>query len=36
VLGVANALKAFRSHGSTAPQEVEKQLAWWRGRFGTK
>ena len=30
VLGVANALKAFRSHGSTAPAEVAKQLAWWR------
>ncbi len=30
VLGVANALRAFRSHGSTAPVEVERQLAWWR------
>ena len=27
VLGVANAVKAFRSYGSTAPAEVEKQLA---------
>src|SRR5262249_38093715 len=26
VLGVANAVKAFRSYGSTAPAEVEKQL----------
>ena len=26
VLGVANAIKAFRSYGSTAPAEVEKQL----------
>jgi len=30
-LGVANAVGAFRSHGSTAPAEVEKQLARWRG-----
>jgi argininosuccinate lyase len=29
VLGVANALAAFRSPGSTAPAEVEKQLARW-------
>ncbi|HLW64448.1 MAG TPA: argininosuccinate lyase [Gemmataceae bacterium] len=33
VLGVANALKAFRSYGSTAPPEVEKQLARWRGQL---
>jgi argininosuccinate lyase len=33
VLGVANALKAFRSHGSTAPAEVEKQLEAWRRRL---
>jgi argininosuccinate lyase len=30
VLGVANALKAFRSAGSTSPAEVEKQLDRWR------
>ena len=30
VLGVANALKAFRSRGSTAPAEVEQQLTWWQ------
>ena len=30
VLGVANALNAFRSAGSTAPSEVRRQLAWWR------
>jgi argininosuccinate lyase len=30
VLGVANALNAFRSAGSTAPAEVRRQLAWWR------
>ncbi len=28
-LGVANAVKAFRSYGSTAPAEVEKQLTRW-------
>ncbi len=33
-LGVANAVKAFRSYGSTAPAEVEKQLAGWKGRLG--
>ena len=30
VLGVGNALKAFRSYGSTAPAEVERQLQWWK------
>ena len=29
-LGVANAVAAFRSYGSTAPDEVEKQLGRWR------
>jgi argininosuccinate lyase len=33
VLGVANALAAFRSVGSTAPAEVERQLASWRERL---
>jgi argininosuccinate lyase len=33
VLGVANAVKAFRSYGSTAPAEVEKQLARWKERL---
>jgi argininosuccinate lyase len=33
VLGVANALAAFHSHGSTAPAEVERQLALWRRRL---
>jgi hypothetical protein len=32
-LGVRNALAAFRSAGSTAPAEVAKQLALWRGRL---
>lgn len=30
VLGVQNALNAFRSQGSTAPAEVEKQLQSWK------
>jgi argininosuccinate lyase len=33
ILGVANALAAFRSAGSTAPAEVEKQLALWKTRL---
>jgi argininosuccinate lyase len=33
VLGVSNALAAFRSAGSTAPAEVEKQLALWKKRI---
>jgi len=33
VVGVANALAAFRSAGSTAPAEVEKQLAHWKKRL---
>jgi argininosuccinate lyase len=32
-LGVANAVKAFRSYGSTAPEEVAKQLQVWRKRL---
>ena len=32
VLGVANALQAFRSVGSTAPAEVAKQMERWSGR----
>jgi argininosuccinate lyase len=34
VLGVANAVKAFRSHGSTAPAEVDKQIERWRCKLG--
>src|SRR5262249_23071248 len=30
VLGVANALAAFRSAGSTAPAEVKRQIERWR------
>ncbi len=33
VLGVANALAAFRSVGSTAPAEVERQLEFWRQKL---
>ena len=34
VLGVANAVKAFRSYGSTAPAEVEKQLQFLEREIG--
>ena len=34
VLGVPNALAAFRSYGSTAPAEVDRQLADWKQRLG--
>jgi argininosuccinate lyase len=33
VLGAKNALNAFRSVGSTAPAEVEKQIANWQTRL---
>jgi argininosuccinate lyase len=33
VLGVTNAVRAFRSYGSTAPTEVETQLAAWKSRL---
>jgi argininosuccinate lyase len=33
VLGVRNALAAFRSYGSTAPAEVERQLRDWQARL---
>jgi argininosuccinate lyase len=33
VLGVPNALRAFRSYGSTAPAQVERQFAEWQGRL---
>lgn len=35
VLGVANALAAFRSYGSTAPAEVERQVARWRAQLAS-
>ncbi|MFL6531570.1 MAG: argininosuccinate lyase, partial [Chthoniobacterales bacterium] len=34
VLGVAQSVAAFRSYGSTAPAEVEKQLAYWCEKLG--
>ncbi len=33
ILGVANAVKAFRSYGSTAPAEVDAQLALWKAKL---
>jgi argininosuccinate lyase len=33
-LGVENAIQAFRSYGSTAPGEVERQLGEWENRLG--
>jgi argininosuccinate lyase len=36
VLGVTNALNAFRSAGSTAPAEVAKQLDVWRNRLTSR
>jgi argininosuccinate lyase len=33
-LGVANAISAFRSYGSTAPAEVAEQLQAWQSRLG--
>ena len=33
LLGVQNAINAFRSYGSTAPLEVEKQLHHWIQRL---
>ena len=32
VLGVSNAVQAFQSRGSTAPQEVARQVERWRAR----
>ncbi len=33
VLGVGSAVKAFQSYGSTAPDQVERQLARWKERL---
>jgi argininosuccinate lyase len=33
VLGVENAVRAFASFGSTAPAEVEKQIASWKAKL---
>ena len=35
-LGVENAIKAFKSYGSTAPVEVEKQINAWKERLNLK
>ncbi|MSR30655.1 MAG: argininosuccinate lyase [Gemmataceae bacterium] len=34
VLGVSRAMEAFRSFGSTAPEQVAQQLARWQNRLG--
>lgn len=34
VLGVEQAIKAFKSYGSTAPSEVAKQVERWRAKLG--
>jgi len=34
VLGVENAVRAYTSYGSSAPQEVEKQVARWKDKLG--
>jgi argininosuccinate lyase len=33
ILGVENAVEAFQSYGSTAPKEVDRQLAAWQQRL---
>ena len=33
ILGTANAIKAFRSSGSTGPEQVQHQLAFWKQRL---
>ncbi len=35
VIGVANAIKSFRSYGSTAPAQVNKQLEKWTERLAS-
>jgi argininosuccinate lyase len=36
VLGVRNALAAFRSYGSTAPAQVDRQIQSWKARIQEK
>ena len=36
VLGVANAVRAFMSAGSTSPAEVRRQLDSWQQRLGDR
>ena len=33
VLGVRNCIENYRSHGSSAPSEVERQLKMWKERL---
>jgi argininosuccinate lyase len=33
-LGVANAVQAFQSYGSTAPEQVETQMQRWKNKLG--
>ena len=35
VLGVANAVAAFQSYGSTAPEQVKKQVQRWKTRLNS-
>jgi argininosuccinate lyase len=35
VLGVENAIRSFVSYGSTAPQEVARQVSRWKERIGS-
>ena len=36
LLGVANALEAMQSYGSTAPAEVDRQLQLWSDRLAAR
>ncbi|HEY2838600.1 MAG TPA: argininosuccinate lyase, partial [Pirellulales bacterium] len=36
VLGAERAVRAFKSYGSTAPAEVDRQIAAWKSRLATK
>jgi argininosuccinate lyase len=36
VLGVRNAVEAMASHGSTGPEHVRRQIAWWKERLAEK
>jgi argininosuccinate lyase len=34
VLGVENAVRSYVSYGSSSPQEVEKQIVYWKDKLG--
>jgi argininosuccinate lyase len=36
ILGVPNALAAFRSGGSTAPAEVQRQVEMWQKKLASE